>query len=106
MSRTAKIDELPETEKARREAVVVMARRWKSLYPGFQIRIFVPVREVCSEPTDESLKGIWREESFDIIALASRRVAAFQVFREDPGTTEHLVKSIGKIVREHEQRNF
>lgn len=107
MSRTAeKIDQFPQTESNRREAVILLARQWRSLYPGFEIKTSVPVKDICSEPDDEDLKGIWREESFDVLVLAGTRVAVFQILREDPKTTEHLVKAIGRIVREHEQRNF
>jgi len=101
------IDEFPATEKARHEAIVSLQRAWQRKLPSFEVRTHVPVSEICSEPKDKKLKPIWRKESFDVIALAgSKRVAIFQILREDRETTEHLLKSIGRIVREHEQRNF
>jgi len=105
MSRPVKeIIEFPQSEEARHEAIITLQRAWQQKFPSFTIRVKVPISEICSEPDEEDLKAVWREESFDVLALAGneRRVAMFQVFRETEEQTTSLLKSIGKIVREHE----
>jgi len=106
MSRTAEdINSFPQTEEARHEAIVNVARYWRIKFPGFEIRTHIPISEICDEPEEKDLRQVWLEQSFDIVALAGSRIALFQIFREDEQETKDLLESIGKIVQEHQQ-NF
>lgn len=92
------IDEFPETEEARQEAIAAVARYWKKKFPYFQVKIRVPLREVASEPDEADLKATWREEVLDVAVIVQGKVGLFQVFREDPEQTKIVLESIARII--------
>ena len=100
MSRTPEdIDEFPETEAARHEAIINLARYWAKKFPGFEVRTRVPLREVAPEPSEQDLKQTWREEALDVAVIVQNRVAFFQVLREDREQTQTVLEAIARVIK-------
>jgi len=92
------IDEFPEIEASRQEAINTLARYWRKKFPGFEVRTSIPLKDIVPEPNEQDLRQVWLEESFDIVAVAGTKIALFQILREDLDQTKRITEAVARIV--------
>jgi len=93
------LDEFPETEAARHEAIINLARYWARKFPGLEVRTRVSLREVAPEPSEQDLRQTWLEETLDVAVIVQNQVAFFQVLREDREQTKKVLEAIARVIK-------